>query len=476
MRNIIILFSVLLFMAGDTTISYAVTGDEFVANCRQTIRDLEHRAAATTDAYQKAAIYREAGDTGFRCLRQGPEQFPDADAVYRLGSNEFRETSNYLSYCKFSIAQKEIDMRPQPAMKHFAMLGDLMDFSFGCLKTFTSELHDPSIAPKLGSDELRETTNLVQHCQLIIDKLKSQYDPIHCEPADVNRRDEVVSNLKKVETWCIKAWSSEAHDSSVPGPRFAYDDYGTEDLYINPVCGIVPDSEDSGETDSGVDIKEIGRIGYAETDCLEIMRSLADQGTSWTAEKNMLTTKDDDYCLLVNTSHVYPNGLVDEELIQERLKITFTGSGDPRGEKLIAELKAAEDPDFHIDSEYMYWGFTERIGRNYFRQVENIFPYCVLDSSVEFIIPPLPEGDDDNVSEYINYFIGQIGSHQSYNISDMINALKPVCEIGLTSPSKTDKRSGLASSFAVVIVLLGGGGVAAYLKRGIIHTLLTKKR
>jgi len=482
---LIILVAVLCsFGLVDKNIAYASTPQELALECQQKIADLEKQAEGTIDAYKKANLYKNAADKGFACLKQDITDFPDRPydaSLPRLGSDDYRETSNYLKYCKITITQKGIDMTSQPAMTHFAMLGELMDFSFNCLKAFTSELYDPNIAPTLGRDELHETTNLVNHCQLIIDKLKSQYDPVHCEPADVSRRDDVVKNLKKVEAWCTKAWNSDVHDPSIPGPRFESNDYGTEDLYVNPVCGIVPDTEQDAPQDEKKNAGELGGIRYAEVDCLKIMSSviansdLAGQGTNWKAEKRTLATKDGDYCLLTNSKHTYQNGSADEEFIKETLKVTFTGESDPLGEKLIAELKASEDPDFHDDSEYQYWGFTRRIGRNYFRQVENIFPYCILDSSVEFVIPPLPEGNMYDTDTYINSFIGQISSHQSFRVFDVTPELASICGVGSTNP-QTGKGGGNGSLLVTVVVLFGvGGGAFTLYKKGKLFIRTNKK-
>ncbi len=215
----------------DNGLARAVTATELVAGCKKKIANLE-----------QAGEHKKASETGFYCLKYGLERFSESPDLPSLGANRYHETTNYINYCKVSIAQKETDMSATAPMTHFVLLQHLMGFSFDCLKALNSDLHDPSLVPRFGSDDLRETTNLVDHCQAIMSALKGQYDPVHCEPGDVSRRDDVIKNLKKVESWCTKSWNSDAHDPSIAGPRFDDDDYGTNELYSHRVCGIQPDA------------------------------------------------------------------------------------------------------------------------------------------------------------------------------------------------------------------------------------------
>jgi len=215
---------------------YAATDQEFAADCHKKIADLEQQAAASGNP----EFYKQAADVGFSCLKEGSADSRDS-MLFPLGVDELHETSNYVKYCRETIAQKEkTTASAQDPMVQFSLLKELLAFTMECHKRFTSELFNPSLVPRLGSDDLHETSNLVNNCQAIMDKLKKQYDPLHCELSDVARRNEVIKNMHEVAVSCYKSMTSELIDPSMV-PRLDFKNpYGVGDFCSHRVCGLLP--------------------------------------------------------------------------------------------------------------------------------------------------------------------------------------------------------------------------------------------
>ena len=238
--------------------------------------------------------------------------------------------------------------------------------------------------------------------------------------------------------------------------NFSEANYEGDDLLANLLSGVqmpprersVKDQQEKSKSQNDSEgLSQIG--GYAEVDCLEITKKAIRKDAwdvktdNWTAEKGILTTKDGDYCLLTNTYYGYADGDGNYSPLNERLEVTFTGESDLFGEKLLQELRAAQDPEFiNLDDDSneryertMIWGKTVRLGSNYFRDAKSIFTSCVVNYSIEVTVPPVPE--HVTVSEYLDSFSRGPGiiPYRSYDDLELHQALRPVCDIFFMKPS-----------------------------------------
>src|SRR3989338_5536019 len=216
--------------------AWAATDEE--NEYRKKITDLERRAEQTGNP----EFYKQAADFGFQTIIQDNKD-PNVDPAraFPLGIDFFHETTNYVKYYETGIAQKEkvIASEPDP-MVRFALLKDLLGFTFEGHRMFVSELLYPSLVPPLGGNGLRETFNLVNNCQAIMDGLKSQYDPFTCETSDVIKRNAVVANMFEVAFYCAKSMTSDLFDPALLPDIDWLNPYGVGAFCSHRVCGLLP--------------------------------------------------------------------------------------------------------------------------------------------------------------------------------------------------------------------------------------------
>ncbi len=242
--------------------AYAVTDQEFAADCHKKIDDLEQQAAGSGNP----EFYKQAADAGFSCLKEGVADSRDS-MLFPLGADELHETSNYLRYCKGTIAQKEKTTASAPdPMVQFSFLKDLLGFTVKCHEFFLSELTDPSLAPRMGSDDLHMTSNLVNNCQAIMDKLKNQYDPFHCETSDVIKRNAVVANMLEVASYCAKNMTSDLFDPSLLPDIDWLNPYGVGAFCSHRVCGLLPPICEPETSQTSAPDSEPVKVPASETD------------------------------------------------------------------------------------------------------------------------------------------------------------------------------------------------------------------
>jgi len=210
----------------------AASAGELIQKCQEEIASLEQNAQSSNNPGEKANMCEAASLMAMNCHKKaGTDFLDDPSDTSTLGNNFYHETTNYLCYCENAIAAKEVGINAATdPMQKFTLLKEKLDFSIECHKSLSSALHDPSLVPRWGSDDLGMTTNLEVNCESIMDMFKNQIDAVECE-----EKKDIADKMKEVEVSCMKLWGSSMYDSS-RAPRFFSDHYGTASYYEERDC------------------------------------------------------------------------------------------------------------------------------------------------------------------------------------------------------------------------------------------------
>lgn len=220
----------------------------YLKYCNSAIAQKEKEIAPVQDPDRRIAMLDDLMSFTAQCHKffasdlaylRSPERLP------RLGTDDLHLTTNFVNNCKaiISLKNQKLQNMANP-MDRFVALPDLVSYSMQCILGAGADIFDQNLVPVIAHDDLQETTNVVNNCSSIINDLKSKYDPLSCEPKDVESRSNVVKNLKIVESWCKDILSSDFMKQSL-APDFSKDPYGTSEFYTNRVCGIAPEPEPS---------------------------------------------------------------------------------------------------------------------------------------------------------------------------------------------------------------------------------------
>lgn len=216
-----------------------VSPAEFIQNCQEEISKFENDVSKTDDFYEKAVLCKLAVDKAFRCIEEGYANFPNSPELPPIGGNYYHETTNYLCYCKNVIADKEVSLgSEQDPTKRYALLKEKIEFSMKCLQEFTNDFYEPNIAPKIGNDELGESSNIIKHCEQIIEDLKKQIDASSGEA-----KKALAEKMMEIEAECTQMWLSDLFDPEM-APQFGSDPYNTGDYYLILYSDAASESED----------------------------------------------------------------------------------------------------------------------------------------------------------------------------------------------------------------------------------------
>ena len=210
----------------------AASAGELIQKCQEEIASLEQSVQSSDNPSEKAAMCEAASLMAVNCHKKaGTDFLDDPSDTSTLGNDFYHETTNYLCYCENAIAAEEIGINAatDPEQK-FALLNENLTFSMDCQKALSSELHDQTLTPRLGSDDLGMTTNLEVNCESIMEMFKNEIDAVECED-----KKEIADKMKGVEDSCMQLWQSSVFDQS-RAPKLLSDHYGTASYYEPRDC------------------------------------------------------------------------------------------------------------------------------------------------------------------------------------------------------------------------------------------------
>ena len=220
-------------------------GKNFVKSCEIGVAQREKDIEPVQDPARREAMLDELMQFSFKCIKETISDLYDPSLAFHLGGNgELRETYNFVHNCQVivDLKNKEIQKIADPMVRFYA-LPDLVDFTWRCLKSAQSDLFDPAQVPALGSDELHETSNIVNNCRMAINDLKSSYDPLTCGTEAHNKRSDIIKKANEVRDWCNSYLRFIGNDPSIVADFNAEKPYDFIYEFCHyPVCGYVPDN------------------------------------------------------------------------------------------------------------------------------------------------------------------------------------------------------------------------------------------
>ncbi|MCH7963513.1 MAG: hypothetical protein IH852_06195 [Bacteroidetes bacterium] len=188
------------------------TAKEFVERGKAKVARLEAKAEGITFSKERAAFYKEAVDCGFALELEGLARFPGSPDLPRLGGNAYNGARNLNLYAEFMTEDFDFLFANEPdPFAGFTLLQERLELTFEVHKKWLSGAYDERLAPRLGRNDLGETTALVEWGDAITQQIV--LDILNEENIDV--ANELREQLTDIVAYLFTQGASGAFDERV---------------------------------------------------------------------------------------------------------------------------------------------------------------------------------------------------------------------------------------------------------------------